>query len=568
MKKTVFNQERRLSLAASLRMLALLIVLTAGHAALRAQVTRDTGTGTGTGASLVGNYKTCRWNGSEVVTEEHKIPSCNVITLYTTTWEAGQFYVLNTDSEITSQITVNGTDDNQTTLILCDGHTLTASGGILLPEGHKLIICEGKTPLSSSYGGELSVSGNIGGGKGGTGEIGSNGGNGGNGGTVTIYGGTLSATTIGGGAGGKGGTGEIGGNGGNGGNGGTVNIYGGTLTATDNIGGGDGGVGGAGLKGGNGGNGGNGGTVNIYGGTLTATGNIGGGDGGVGGVCYDGGKVSTSGSGGSSGTVNYYGGTVDQSFTGSPIVLKKSGTTFSLPTPINVDGVEIDRTFTASQASTVFLPFGIAKSKVTGGKFYTFTSVDETKSPWEVKYTEVTDNLVANTPYIFMPDGTNEGKIVVNNGSDKISLKTAAGSTQPEGIDWEFIGTYSPITWATGHADLGKVYGFAAQAYTEGGVSAGDFVKATAGASIAPLRAYLKRTSAYSATRAAESVLPDRMKVVLISANGDATALDDEWQIEHSASERSVYYDLSGRRLSGKPTKRGVYVCNGRLVVF
>ncbi len=242
----------------------------------------------------------------------------------------------------------------------------------------------------------------------------------------------------------------------------------------------------------------------------------------------------------------------------------------SITEAIEVDGVTINRTFTKDVASTVFLPFGIAKSNVKGGKFYTFTSVDETKSPWEVTYTVVTDNLVANTPYIFLPDGTNEGKIVVNNGSDKISLQTAAGSTKLG--SWEFIGTYSPITWTAGHADLGKVYGFAARAYDAEGndhdVAAGDFVKAAAGASIVAGRAYLKRTVQNGArTRSAATQLPDRLKVVLIGANGETTALDGTFVMEQEPSADSEWYDLSGRKLSGKPTKKGMYISNGRKVV-
>ncbi len=245
----------------------------------------------------------------------------------------------------------------------------------------------------------------------------------------------------------------------------------------------------------------------------------------------------------------------------------------SITTAIEVDAVEINRTFTSGVASTVILPFGIAVDKVSGGTFYTFTSVDETKSPWKVMYAEVTGSLTANTPYVFMPGGT---QMTVDNGTDKLSLQTADGSTKPDGVDWTFSGTYSPIAWTEGHADLGKVYGFAAQDYSEGNVSAGNFVKAAAGASIAPLRAYLKRTTAYSGTRASEATLPDRLQVVLIGADGEATSLNDAfWQKGHgSANENGdvegsagSYYDLSGRKLAGKPSKKGVYVSNGRLVV-
>ena len=30
------------------------------------------------------------------------------------------------------------------------------------------------------------------------------------------------------------------------------------------------------------------------------------------------------------------------------------------------------------------------------------------------------------------------------------------------------------------------------------------------------------------------------------------------------SSERDIYYDLTGRPLNGKPTKRGIYIVNGK----
>ena len=238
----------------------------------------------------------------------------------------------------------------------------------------------------------------------------------------------------------------------------------------------------------------------------------------------------------------------------------------NIPSTIEVDHVTIGRTYESGKASTVYLPFSIAADNVTGGKFYTFTGVDETKTPWEVNYSEVSGNIKANTPYIFMPDGTNGGKIVVNN-TGKISVCTAnPQTTHDAGNKWEFIGTYAPITWSSEHTDLGKVYGFAAEDKTDNGknIAAGQFVKVAAGASIAPMRAYLKRTAVSGARmRGAADELPETMTVVLISAGGEATTIGtitlsydtDEW------------YSLDGRKLSGKPAKKGLYIRNGKKIV-
>jgi len=242
--------------------------------------------------------------------------------------------------------------------------------------------------------------------------------------------------------------------------------------------------------------------------------------------------------------------------------------TVSIPTAVEVDHVEIERTFTSEKASTVYLPFSIAAANVKGGKFYTFTGVDETKTPWEVTYDEITTGEIkANTPYIFLPDGSNSGKIEVNNGSNKISVSTANPHTTTQG-QWEFIGTYVPIQWLSDNdraSEIGLVYGFAAEDKTDNGknIAAGQFVKVAAGASIAPMRAYLKRTAASARMRGAADELPETMNVVLISADGEATTIGtitlsydtDEW------------YSLDGRKLSGKPTKKGLYIRNGKKTV-
>ena len=192
---------------------------------------------------------------------------------------------------------------------------------------------------------------------------------------------------------------------------------------------------------------------------------------------------------------------------------------------------------------------------------YTFTGVDETKTTWVVNYDEVTSNIEANTPYIFMPNGANGGKMVVNN-TGKISVCTAnPQTTHDAGNKWEFIGTYVPITWSSEHTDLGTIYGFAAE--DKNSCTVGQFVKVAAGASIAPMRAYLKRTAASARMRGAADELPETMNVVLISAGGEATTLGtitlsydtDEW------------YSLDGRKLSGKPTKKGLYIRNGKKTV-
>ncbi len=251
----------------------------------------------------------------------------------------------------------------------------------------------------------------------------------------------------------------------------------------------------------------------------------------------------------------------------------------SIPVNVTVDNVTIDRTFTADKACTLYLPFSIAASKVSGGKFHTFTSVDETKNPWKVIYTEVTGDIAANTPYIFLPDNTNGGKITVNNGEDKITVSTAnPNTTHDAGNNWEFIGTHKRIKWtkdtsdpeysATREAEIGSVYGFAA--VEKGSDHVGDFVKVGNNVFINPMRAYLKKSSASPARAKALGAqteqLPDRMRVVIVSADGTSTEIGT---LDTRTGEISLdeWYSLDGRRLSSEPTQHGVYIHNGKKVM-
>ena len=97
-------------------------------------------------------------------------------------------------------------------------------------------------------------------------------------------------------------------------------------------------------------------------------------------------------------------------------------------------------------------------------------------------------------------------------------------------------------------------------------ITAGQFVKAAAGASIAPMRAYLKYTPPSAAPArgmsrvSATDELPATMRVVIAGANGETTEVGTIG-IEQYSGE---WYTIDGRKLSGAPTKKGLYIHNGR----
>lgn len=248
--------------------------------------------------------------------------------------------------------------------------------------------------------------------------------------------------------------------------------------------------------------------------------------------------------------------------------------TVDIPTPVVVDHVDLDRIFEAGKACTLYLPFSIGVDKLAGGTFNTFVGVNTAVTPWEVQYSEVTTGTIeANTPYIFIPDGSNGGKIVVNNGTDKVTVCTANQHTTENG-QWDFIGTYERIMWthntsdpeytAAREAEIGSIYGFAAEEVS--GATVGQFVKVGNNVWINPMRAYLKYNATQAPSmdgKAAMTELPDAMKVVIVESNGEVTEIGTITNSRETKTDNG-WFTLDGRMLQGKPAKKGLYIHNGR----
>lgn len=241
------------------------------------------------------------------------------------------------------------------------------------------------------------------------------------------------------------------------------------------------------------------------------------------------------------------------------------------------------REFKQGVSSTVCLPVAIDESLASAaGKFFTFAGVDMADpDDWTVVMQEVVGNnmvdgdLEANTPYLFIPDA--DGPVLFIGEADGSSV-TAGNATNG---NWTFQGTYESIEWNAGNADLGKVYGFAAQKYEapdnngdsnpDYTVNPGKFVMAGAGASIATYRSYLMYNPVLSAPSRGGSrpqlSLPGSMKVVLLGSDGVETAVG---KINTATGEISIdsWYDMSGRKLQGTPAKGGMYIHGGKTIMI
>ena len=186
--------------------------------------------------------------------------------------------------------------------------------------------------------------------------------------------------------------------------------------------------------------------------------------------------------------------------------------------------------------------------------------------------------LTANTPYLFMP---NDATMTFPNISSMTGgVVTLLPTTANDGLyggattdyDWNFYGTYKGKTWT----ETSKDYGFAAQFGTAvhgEAVEAGQFVRFAPGAFIKPMRCYLSYvgTSAPAPAprmnRAASNDLPASITVRLVSRNGEITAIGT---LNTTTGEISFdgWYDMNGLKLDSKPTKKGLYINNGKKIVI
>ena len=223
------------------------------------------------GASLYATVRNIQYLDADGSTK--RANTTTVVESNSTTWSGG-WYVVNKNVTIGSQVTVSG----NVYLILADGCTLTVNGSIQ-NNGSLTIYGQsggtGKLTAAGSDGQGGDYNASTPGTAGSAGIVNANG-------TITINGGTVTATGGNGGGGYNGGKGGDGGAGGTGidNAGGTITINRGTVTATGGNGGGGGmsawdASAGAGSAGGDG-IGGENGTITISGGTVIATGGTGG----------------------------------------------------------------------------------------------------------------------------------------------------------------------------------------------------------------------------------------------------------------------------------------------------
>ncbi|MBP5714820.1 MAG: InlB B-repeat-containing protein [Prevotella sp.] len=227
--------------------------------------------------------------------------------------------------------------------------------------------------------------------------------------------------------------------------------------------------------------------------------------------------------------------------------------------------VALCRTLPAGKKQTVCLPFA-PEALLSLGTVWEFTGIEGGKAVM----TQRTSGLTANTPYIFEANASNPDVTGILFPSVNISISSDP-KTAPDGEDFVFQGTYSRIDWAADALPAG-LYGFVAN---DDKYSQGEFVKAYKDTFIRPFRAYLlytgsgdlSGTETATARRTSAEELPDVIDIVWVPANGAATGITTT-NLTNFTNAADAWYSLDGRRLSGQPTKKGMYLNNGKKIII
>lgn len=252
----------------------------------------------------------------------------------------------------------------------------------------------------------------------------------------------------------------------------------------------------------------------------------------------------------------------------------------SIPESDNVvvDHVIFNRTFTVNAMSTVMFPFTVSLNEVQCGKskcgdFWEFESIDNSTGKWKfiVKVPDGNE-LKAGRPYVYLPSETN-----INFVLDKpVSLITK----EPEQVvynGWVFKGSYETVVINEDHPEWDYAYGYSGIENPTKGLTIGKFFRIknkNQPAAVLPMRAYLAYDESKVLTKSSRlverfadlSTLPEEFEIEIVGKNGRVIG-GGALNSKTGELKMDRWYDLSGRKLNGKPTTQGTYYYNGKRII-
>ena len=239
--------------------------------------------------------------------------------------------------------------------------------------------------------------------------------------------------------------------------------------------------------------------------------------------------------------------------------------TVSIPLPITASYVVYDRNLTSAKPMGIFLPFAITEDmEVGGGKFYRLSAIECQEGKWVATMTQVKE-LVANMPYVIMPD---DDRLTIDLRGQTLIVQTEAKTSVS--IDgWCLCGTYEKLVWD----ETGTDYGFPAQEYVDD--LPHKFVRLTAGDYILPLHCYLSYidvpvpTSLHESKAASQRValheLPDDIELRFIN---EGVGIKEMYNVQCTMG--IDWYNLAGQCIANgqQPTAKGIHIKNGKKIII
>ena len=237
---------------------------------------------------------------------------------------------------------------------------------------------------------------------------------------------------------------------------------------------------------------------------------------------------------------------------GTVDIILDNDTPVIFPDIFTANSVTFTRKFTAGNPHTVCLPFAITNT-TDYGTFYELSGYD--KDNRRVKFTKV-DATKANKPYLFIPD-KNKADVTKIEVKGDVDIYSTIYGEYGEYVDDNtcFICVYDKLTFTAEFLAENSGYDY------YGWTADGSFKRATAGASVAPCRAYIRLAKETTGSGSA----PARLSVEF--DDGETTGIDTIGTAESGANSGAdaPMYNLQGQRVGSG--YKGVVIKNGKKMI-
>lgn len=180
--------------------------------------------------------------------------------------------------------------------------------------------------------------------------------------------------------------------------------------------------------------------------------------------------------------------------------------TVDIQTPIDVDNIVINRTFSAGTPGTIMLPFTLPSGTTfNNAKFYYLQKVEQitNKKAWKATMKWIGEGNLpeANKPYGVICQNTT---LEINLNGEKATLQTSLSGAgvnveetgnwySDETGNWRFVGVYAYKHWTENEDEVKDGLAYALAGSAGNGLKAGDFGRVTKDNEIYPMRSYMRK---------------------------------------------------------------------------